>query len=42
MASPDIKGVQRGYVIPIGGGEEKTNNPEILQKFVDHSRFYPN
>ncbi|MFT4630040.1 MAG: cyanophycinase [Arenicella sp.] len=35
MASPDIKGVQRGYVIPIGGGEEKTDNPEILQKFVD-------
>lgn len=35
MASPDIKGVQRGYVIPIGGAEEKTDNPEILQKFVD-------
>lgn len=35
MASPDIKGVKRGYVIPIGGAEEKTENPEILQKFVD-------
>ena len=35
MASPDIKDVQRGYVIPIGGAEEKTDNPEILQKFVD-------
>ncbi|MEM8814797.1 MAG: cyanophycinase [Pseudomonadota bacterium] len=25
----------RGYVIPIGGGEEKLNNPEILDRFVD-------
>ena len=24
---------QRGYVIPIGGAEEKVNNPVILQKF---------
>jgi len=35
MPSPDIKGQKRGYVIPIGGAEEKTDNPEILQKFVD-------
>ena len=35
MASPDLEGVKRGYVIPIGGGEEKIDNPEILQKFVD-------
>jgi cyanophycinase len=35
MPSPDIEGVKRGYVIPIGGAEEKTGNPEILQKFVD-------
>ena len=35
MPSPDVNGTQRGYVIPIGGGEEKTDNPEILQKFVD-------
>jgi cyanophycinase len=35
MPSPDVHGTQRGYVIPIGGGEEKINNPEILQKFVD-------
>lgn len=35
MPSPDVNGTQRGYVIPIGGGEEKINNPEILQRFVD-------
>ena len=35
MPSPDIEGQQRGYVIPIGGAEEKTENPEILQKFVE-------
>ena len=25
----------RGYIIPIGGAEEKLNNPEILDRFVD-------
>ncbi len=35
MPSPDIKGVERGYVIPIGGAEEKIDNPEILQRFVE-------
>ena len=25
----------RGYIIPIGGGEEKLHNPEILDRFVD-------
>jgi cyanophycinase len=35
MPSPDVKGQQRGYVIPIGGAEEKINNPEILQRFVE-------
>ncbi|GAB56185.1 cyanophycinase [Glaciecola punicea ACAM 611] len=34
MPSPTIDGTLRGYVIPIGGGEEKMNNPEILSKFV--------
>jgi cyanophycinase len=34
MPSPDVKGQQRGYVIPIGGAEEKIDNPEILQRFV--------
>lgn len=26
---------KRGYIIPIGGAEEKLNNPEILDRFVD-------
>ncbi|WP_395338439.1 cyanophycinase [Ningiella sp. W23] len=34
MPSPDVDGQQRGYVIPIGGAEEKVNNPEILSRFV--------
>ncbi len=32
--SPDIHGVERGYVIPIGGGEERTPDSSILQRFV--------
>ena len=28
-------GTDRGYIIPIGGAEEKLNNPEILGRFVD-------
>ena len=28
-------GANRGYIIPIGGAEEKLNNPEILDRFVD-------
>jgi cyanophycinase len=31
----DISGSNRGYIIPIGGAEEKLNNPEILDRFVD-------
>ena len=30
-----LDGKNRGYVIPIGGGEEKFNNPEILDRFVE-------
>jgi cyanophycinase len=30
-----INGNDRGYIIPIGGAEEKLNNPEILDRFVD-------
>lgn len=37
MPSPSIDGTNRGYVIPIGGGEEKFENPEILSKFVEVS-----
>lgn len=29
------EGETRGWIIPIGGGEEKENNPQILQRFVD-------
>jgi cyanophycinase len=35
MPSPDVKGQQRGFVIPIGGAEEKINNPEILHRFIE-------
>ncbi len=36
MGSADDAGnVERGYIIPIGGAEEKLNNPEILDRFVD-------
>lgn len=31
----DISGTERGYIIPIGGAEEKFNNPEILDRFVE-------
>ena len=33
--SPGTRGVQRGYVVPIGGAEDKTNDPVILQRFVE-------
>ncbi|HSD70321.1 MAG TPA: Type 1 glutamine amidotransferase-like domain-containing protein, partial [Woeseiaceae bacterium] len=26
---------ERGYIIPIGGGEEKAGNPDILGRFVE-------
>lgn len=35
MPSPSVDGQRRGYVIPIGGAEEKIDNPEILSKFVE-------
>jgi len=31
----DISGTNRGFIIPIGGAEEKLNNPQILDRFVD-------
>jgi cyanophycinase len=31
----DISGTERGYIIPIGGAEEKLNNPQILDRFVE-------
>jgi len=33
--SPTNGGDRRGYIIPIGGAEEKLSNPEILDKFID-------
>ncbi len=34
MPSKEIEGVARGWIIPIGGAEEKENSPQILQRFV--------
>ena len=33
--SNQVSGEDRGYIIPIGGGEEKLHNPEILDRFVE-------
>lgn len=33
--SDAVKNSNRGYIIPIGGAEEKLNNPEILDRFVN-------
>lgn len=33
--SSSIHNSQRGYIIPIGGAEEKFHNPEILDRFVE-------
>lgn len=32
--SANLEHADRGYIIPIGGAEEKLNNPEILDRFV--------
>ena len=32
--SNNTNDAERGYIIPIGGAEEKLNNPEILDRFV--------
>ena len=34
MPSPVLEGSQRGWIIPIGGAEEKENEPDILRRFV--------
>lgn len=31
----DISGTERGYIIPIGGAEEKLHNSEILDRFIE-------
>ena len=33
-ASKVAEGAQRGWIIPIGGAEEKENSPQILRRFV--------
>ncbi len=33
--APSTDNSQRGYIIPIGGAEEKLGNPEILERFVN-------
>lgn len=35
MPSKGTKGVKRGYVIPVGGAENKLNNPIILKRIVE-------
>jgi cyanophycinase len=34
MPSKSVEGQERGWIIPIGGAEEKENSPEILKRFV--------
>ena len=36
MPSKVEDGAQRGWIIPIGGAEEKENSREILKRFVAH------
>ncbi len=33
--SPDIPGINRGYIIPIGGAEDKSEQSTILQRYVE-------
>ena len=35
MPSKVAEGAQRGWIIPIGGAEEKENSPQILRRFVE-------
>lgn len=35
MPSPPNSPSSRGYIVPIGGAEEKLSNPEILDKFIE-------
>jgi len=35
MPSQIPEGSTRGWIVPIGGGEEKENDPKILQRFVE-------
>ncbi len=33
--SPDIQDVDRGYIVPIGGAEDRTDQPVILRRFAE-------
>ena len=35
MPSKPVNGEQRGWIIPVGGAEDKDANPSILQRFVE-------
>ena len=35
MPSKVAEGSERGWIIPIGGAEEKENSPQILRRFVE-------
>ena len=37
MPAPEVTGSERGFIIPIGGREDKLANPRVLQRFVDLS-----
>ncbi len=37
MPSRVLEGASRGWIIPIGGAEEKTDGPDILSRFVELS-----
>ena len=37
MPSKPVNGEQRGWIIPIGGAEDKETNPRILARFVELS-----
>ena len=37
MPSKPVNGEHRGWIIPIGGAEEKETNPRILARFVELS-----
>jgi cyanophycinase len=36
-ASKVIEGNERGWIVPIGGAEDKENSPQILRRFVELS-----
>ena len=35
LPAPKVSGVHRGYIIPIGGREDKFASPRVLERFVE-------